>query len=868
MLHFSTWKTVLIWLCVAVGIAYALPNALPERMLASIPEPIPNEKVTLGLDLQGGSHLLLQVERDDLVAERLTAIEDEARRLLGAGERIGYRGGLRPDSTGLTVRLRDAAQGPEALERLTEELAQPVQSSVFGDTIREVEVTQPTPETVRLELTEEGLDYRVRTAVTQSIEVLRRRIDPTGNTEPIIQQQGDDRILVQVPGEENPEELKRKIGQTAKLTFQMVERAISDGEASGFRTPPGTVVVPTQRDPLTGRKLDPGDADNYVLESRVIVSGEDLVDAQQAYEQQTNSPVVTFRFDTRGSVRFGQATQQNIGRQFAVVLDDQIITAPVIRTAITGGSGQIEGGFTAESANELAALLRAGALPAKLTVIEERTVGPGLGADSIAAGELAGVIGAILVLVFMVAAYGTLGLLANMALIVNIVLLLAILTAIGATLTLPGIAGIVLTVGMAVDSNVLIYERIREERRSGRSMVQSIEGGFQKALTTILDANITTLIAAAILFWLGSGPVQGFAVTLAIGIATTVFTAFTLTRWLVATWYKRARPKELPIGLVQRIPADSGIGFMAGRRVSFPASALAAVLSLGLFAAAGMNLGIDFRGGSAIEVQAKDGTADVASIRDRLGALGLGDVSVQEFGTPEDVLIRLESQGGEQAEQAAQSQVRAELAGDYDFRRVEVVGPTVSSELAAAGAIAVLTALLAILAYIWVRFEWQFAIGAIIATAHDVILTIGMFVITQIEFNLSSIAAVLTIVGYSLNDTVVVYDRVRENLRRYKSKSLPALLDLSINQMLSRTILTSVTTLLALSALWLFGGEVIRSFTFAMIFGVVIGTYSSIFIAAPVLILFKLRSDVFHEAPEDDAVARFGTAANADGAQV
>ena len=874
MLHFSTWKTVLIWLCVAAGVVFALPNALPDRTLASLPEPIPNERVTLGLDLQGGSHLLLQVERDDLVAERLNAIEDEARRLLArtedGGTRIGYRGGLRPDDTGLTVRLRDPAQGPDAVERLTAELGQPVQSSVFGDTIREVEVTQPTPETVRLELTQAGLDYRVRTAVTQSIEVLRRRIDPAGNTEPIIQQQGDDRILVQVPGEEDPEELKRKIGQTAKLTFQMVadDRNVSDAEATRFRLEPGTVLVPSQRGP-DGTKVDPGDQDNYILESRVIVSGEDLVDAQQAYEQQTNEPVVTFRFDTRGAVRFGSATQANVGRRFAVALDGQVITAPVIQTAITGGSGQITGNFTAESAGELAALLRAGALPAKLTVIEERTVGPGLGADSIAAGETAGVIGAVLVLVFMVVAYGTLGLLANVALIANIVILLAILTGIGATLTLPGIAGIVLTVGMAVDSNVLIYERIREERRNGRSMVQSIEGGFQKALTTILDANITTLIAAAILFWLGSGPVQGFAVTLAIGIATTIFTAFTLTRWLVATWYKRARPKELPVGLVNRIPADSGIRFMKDRKFSFPASALAAVLSLGLFATAGMNLGIDFRGGSAIEVQAKDGTADVAAIRSDLAALGLGDVSVQEFGTPEDVLIRLESQGDEVAEQAAQAEVRAALADDYDFRRVEVVGPTVSSELAAAGAIAVATALLAILAYIWIRFEWQFALGAIIATAHDVILTIGMFVITQIEFNLSSIAAVLTIVGYSLNDTVVVYDRVRENLRRYKSKALPDLLDLSINQMLSRTILTSVTTLLALGALWLFGGEVIRSFTFAMIFGVLIGTYSSIFIAAPVLILFKLRSDVFHRKPEDDAIARFGSAANAgDGAQV
>ena len=865
MLHFSTWKTVLIWLCVVIGIAFALPNVLPQRTLDAFPDALPNEKVTLGLDLQGGSHLLLQVERDDLVEDRVEAVRDEIRRTLRA-ENVGYTS-LRGDGLGVQFRLRDPADADRAVQLLTDELAQPVQSSVFGDVIREVAITQPSPESVRLELTSEGIDYRVRNAVQQSIEVLRRRIDELGTTEPVIQQQGDDRILVQVPGLNDPQQLKDIIGTTAALSFQMVDTTTSVADARSGRVPPGSVLVPAQTDE-NGNLVDPGQPAEYLLERRVIVTGENLVDAQAAFAQQTNEPVVTFRFDTRGAQRFGQATQQNIGRPFAIVLDDEVISAPVIRSAILGGSGQIEGGFTAQSANDLALLLRAGALPAELTIIEERTVGPGLGADSIAAGETAGIIGALLVLAFMLVAYGKLGVIANIALVANITLLLAALTAIGATLTLPGIAGIVLTVGMAVDSNVLIYERIREERRNGRTIVQAIEGGFQKALTTILDANITTLIAAVILFYLGSGPVRGFAVTLAIGIATTVFTAFTLTRWLVAFWYKRQRPKELPVGLVNRIPADSGIRFMRGRRFSFPASALAAILSLGLFATAGMNLGIDFRGGSLIEVQARDGTADVGEIRSRLGALNLGDVSVQEFGSPQDVLIRVESQADELAEQRVIADVRAQLADEYDFRRVEVVGPTVSGELAAAGAIAVLTALLAILGYIWIRFEWQFALGAIIATAHDVILTIGMFVITQIEFNLSSIAAVLTIVGYSLNDTVVVYDRVRENLRRYKSKPLPELLDMSINQMLSRTILTSVTTLLALGALYVFGGEVIRSFTFAMIFGVVIGTYSSIFIAAPVLILFKLRSDVFQKKDEDEALARFRGSPNADGAQV
>ena len=847
MLQFSTWKTVAIWLVVLLGVAFAIPNFLPSRTVASIPDPLPNQQVTLGLDLQGGSSLLLQVDRDQLVEERGKAIADQVRQALRA-ERIGYTG-LAGDARGARLRLREPDQRERALELIDEEVGQPIDAGlVTGGTVREVEI-ETSADLVTMNLTAEGIAYRVRSGVQQAIEVLRKRVDELGTTEPVIVQQGDDRILVQVPGLDDPERLKDIIGQTAKLTFQMVDQGMSADEARRGRPPRGSSVLPS---------ADPDEVGVfYLIEDTVIVSGENLTDAQQGFNQQTNETVVNFRFDTRGAQRFGRATAANVGRPFAIVLDGKVISAPVINESILGGAGQISGNFTSRTAEDLALVLRAGALPVELTIVEERTVGPGLGADSIAAGQIAGVIGAVLVLAFMILAYGRLGIIANVALVANILMLLAALTVMGATLTLPGIAGIVLTIGMAVDSNVLIYERIREERRSGRTIVQAIEGGFQKALTTILDANITTLIAAIILFYLGSGPVRGFAVTLAIGIATTVFTAFTLTRWMVAYWYKKQRPKELPVGLVNRIPAEPGIRFMRGRRVSFPASALAALLSLGLFAAAGMNLGIDFRGGSLIEVQAKQGDADVGAIRTELGQLDLGDVQVQEFGTPRDVLIRVESTGDEEGEQAVIDAVRGSLEEAYDFRRVEVVGPTVSSELAFAGTIAVLAALVAILGYIWVRFEWQFAIGAIIATAHDVILTIGMFVITQIEFNLSSIAAVLTIVGYSLNDTVVVYDRVRENLRRYKKKALPELLDLSINQMLSRTILTSVTTLLALGALWLFGGEVIRSFTFAMLFGVVIGTYSSIFIAAPVLILFKLRTDVFEKKEEDEALARF-----------
>ena len=839
MLYFSRWKTVLIWLAVVVGVIYASPNVMPASVLANMPSWGPKNPMTLGLDLQGGSHILLQIDRQDLIEERLTGARDEIRQAL-RDARIGYTG-LSGSGRTVQVRIRDQDKIDAAKEALSG-LTEPVTSGLFGGgSISEMALEEPEPGLLRYTLTDDGVDYRLATALGQSIEVVSRRVNELGTTEPIIQRQGNDRILVQVPGLTDPQRLKDILGQTAKMTFQMVDQSVPVEEAIEGRPPAGTTVMYSMDDPPVP----------YLIEDRVIVSGENLVDAQATFDQRTNEPVVSFRFDTRGATRFGQATQENVGRLFAIILDGQVISAPQIREPILGGSGQISGNFTVQSANDLAVLLRAGALPATLTVIEERTVGPGLGQDSIDAGKVASYIGAALVVVFMVLIYGLLGIISVVALAANIAMIVALLSVLGATLTLPGIAGIVLTIGMAVDSNVLIFERIREERRAGRSVIQAIDAGFSRALATIVDANVTTLIAAVILFYLGSGPVRGFAVTLAIGILTTVFTAFTFSRWMVAEWVKRRRPKELPKAPFKLVPDETAIKFMGFRRITFAISAFMSVAALVLFMTLNMNLGIDFKGGSIIEVQSRSGTADIADIRSRLSELNLGEVQVQEFGDPSEVLIRVQAQdGGENAQQTVIEKVRGELEADYDFRRVEVVGPTVSSELAQAGTIAVLASLVAILFYIWVRFEWQFAVGAIIATLHDVIMTVGFFVITGIEFNLSSIAAILTIVGYSLNDTVVVYDRVRENLRRYKKMSLPQLLNESINQTLSRTTMTSLTTLLALLALFMFGGEVIRSFTAAMIFGVVIGTYSSIFIAAPLLILFKMRASAMR--PEGD----------------
>ncbi|MBV8934281.1 MAG: protein translocase subunit SecD, partial [Alphaproteobacteria bacterium] len=377
-------------------------------------------------------------------------------------------------------------------------------------------------------------------AVDQSIEIIRRRIDETGTKEPTIQREGSDRILVQLPGVDNPEHVKALLGRTAKLTFQLVDTTVSLEDARRGRLPPGSEVLPAEE----GRAGRSGPA-AYVVRKRVMVGGDTLVDAQPTF--QNNEPVVSFRFDSAGAKRFGDATRENVGKPFAIVLDNKVISAPVIREPILGGSGIISGSFTVQSASDLALLLRAGALPAPITILEERTVGPDLGADSIHAGAVASIVGVILVVVFMFLFYGLFGVFADIALIFNLCLMLGSLSLLGATLTLPGIAGIALTMGMAVDANVLIYERIREEVRAGRTMLSALDAGFKRAFGTILDSHITTLVAGALMFWLGSGPVKGFAVTLSIGVLTSLFSAILVTRLLIVTWLRQWKPRVIPI---------------------------------------------------------------------------------------------------------------------------------------------------------------------------------------------------------------------------------------------------------------------------------------------------------------------------------
>ncbi len=529
MLRFPTWKVYVVLAICLAGLAFSLPNLFPRAEMERMPDWLPHEQINLGLDLQGGSHLLLEVDLSSVIKERLESLLDDVRGSLRP-ERIGYRG-LSVHGDAVVFTLTDSAMAARAIELLDDLNPNPIE--------RELDITDAGNGRIEVRLTERAADSLRSTAVQQSLEIVRRRIDEIGTREPTIQQQGADRILVQVPGEKNPDAIKRLLGQTAKLTFHLVDLDTPLDQALSGNLPPGSMILESEETSAPGRIAQ------EVVRKKVEVGGENLVDAQPTYQE--NQPVVSFRFDSVGARKFGNVTREHVGELLAIVLDNKVISSPRIREPILGGSGIISGSFTVESANELAILLRAGALPAPLNIVEERTVGPDLGADSIEAGKWASVIALVLVMLFMALYYGLFGLAACVALVINLVLIIAILSVLQATLTLPGIAGIVLTIGMAVDANVLIFERIREEARLGKPPISAVDSGYRQAMRTIIDANLTTLIAAVLLYAFGSGPVRGFAVTLGVGIVTSMFTAITLTRLLVSTWLRRTRPAMLPV---------------------------------------------------------------------------------------------------------------------------------------------------------------------------------------------------------------------------------------------------------------------------------------------------------------------------------
>jgi preprotein translocase subunit SecD len=526
MLTLSRWKIILVLASLLFGLVFTLPNLVPGRLLPGF---LPQQKLNLGLDLQGGSYLLLEVDTDALRKERLTNLTEDVRTKL-QGAQIDFSGlGVVGDTIG--VRITDPGKADAAFRLLNNELGERL---LTGG--KDVVVQTRPDQRIQVSFVAQAASAAARDAVSRSIEIIRKRIDALGTKEPIITQQGSNRIVVEAPGESDPEKLKAVIGKTAKLTFQMVDQAIAPEDVTAGRVPPDDVVLPS----------DDGVQPVWVVKRRSVVTGEMLTNASGAHDE-NNAPAVAFSFNAIGTQRFAQVTSQNIGKPFAIVLDGRIISAPRINSAITGGNGIITGHFTEDSAHEMALLLKTGALPAPLNVVEERTVGAELGADAVRAGAISLAIGAAAIFVFIILAYGLFGIFAAIALIINVMMIIGAMSLTQATLTLPGIAGLILTMAVAVDANVLIYERMRDEANSGRGPMASADQGYRRALTSIIDANVTTMISALIMFQFGAGPVKGFAWTLSIGVITSVFTAVLVTQVLIGWWFRASRPKSLPI---------------------------------------------------------------------------------------------------------------------------------------------------------------------------------------------------------------------------------------------------------------------------------------------------------------------------------
>ncbi|MGU3398664.1 protein translocase subunit SecDF [Brucellaceae bacterium D45D] len=740
MLYFSRWKSALIWLAILVSFVIASPNFFSRETLANLPGFLPKQQVALGLDLSGGSRLVL--------------------------------------------RAPNASKGN--LER--------------------------------------------------TAEIMHQRLEELGYGRPNVEAEARNQIRVEVPGLFDAQLLKDILSIRGELSFRAVDDTMSPDDAIQGTAPADSEIIYSYDDPPVG----------YVVKKQPILTGANITDAKASLSEDDEEPVITLTLDETGRKNLAaftaNANANSNGSSFAIVVDNQVVSAPEIREPLDTNELQISGAFDLQAANNMAVVLRSGALPQAVSVLEERTIASALGEDYASAAVTAALLAALLVGLFMVLSYGILGVIAMVALVVNIVILTAIMSLIGASISLASIAGLVLTIGMAVDANILIYERVREDRRKGYSVVQAMESGFYRALSTIVDANLTTLIAALVLFLLGSGAVHGFALTVAVGIGTTLFTTLTFTRLLIAQWVRAAKPKEVPKRRLKLVPTTTHIPFMRLQFVTLGISVLACAVVVALFVNIGFNYGIDFRGGSMVEMQSRDGDANLDDINERLAELNIDSARVMPAKSPRSALVMIGSQEvGDDAEQTVAVKLRGEFEPDYSFQRVEVVGPTVSEQLSRAGILAVILSLIGIFVYVWIRFRWQLALGAVLSTLHDVIILAGMFIVFRMEFNLWSVAAILTIIGYSLNDTIVIYDRVRENLRRYKSAPLPAIIDASINQTLSRTLLTSFVTFLAHIPLYAFGGAEIRMFALALSVGIIVASYSSIFIAAPLLVQFGLK---------------------------
>ncbi len=846
------WKMALLAFLTLLSVLLVLPSFYPNLPSWYLKH-IYGQRLKLGLDLQGGMHLVLQVDIDKAIQNALNArLKDLQQVLARKGIRVKIGEAQEPHQAVLIFPSK------EALARAKEIINQEFGSLKI---VREEEGKFPK---LVVSLTEKQIAFIRENALDQCLEIIRNRIDQFGVTEPVIVKQGTDKIVVQLPGVKDPERALKLIGQTAQLEFHLVDeeamaridlpgliaRAIKEGrlkpDASReeinrvlrpYIPPDDEIYFLVERDRQTGRVIKKP----LLLKKRAVLTGDMVKTARVRIGGVYNEPYVALEFTDRGARIFARVTEENVGKRLAIVLDDVVRSAPVIREKIPGGQAQITGSFTYEEAADLAIVLRAGALPAPVKVIQNITVGPSLGRDSIKKGLISGLIGAAAVMLFMIIYYRFSGLVADVALILNVLMLLAVLSLFRATLTLPGIAGIILTMGMGVDSNVLIFERMREELGLGRPPRAAIVAGYDRAFWTIVDAHITTLITALALFLFGTGPIKGFAVTLSAGIVINLFTAIFGTR--IVYDYLIAKGKTPKINFMTIIK-NPRIDFMGARKIAAVVSGILVALGLIAFvqiSRGAANLGVDFAGGVMAYYRAEK-PFSLDEIRKALKEAGITGFQLQDVKGENLLIVKLRRKAETVGDlEAKVREILKEKFPSYNFKleAKEEIGSAISKELKRKALIAIAISLAGIIGYLAFRFNVSFGVAAAAATFHDVLAVLGLFYVLNREITLLLVTALLTLAGYSLTDTVVIFDRIRENIKRYRGKmSFVEIINRSVNEMLARTIITTLTTLLVILAILFFGGVVLRDFALALALGVIVGTYSSVFVASPIVYLW------------------------------
>ena len=847
MLKKIHWKFTLIAVMVAVSILFIIPSL--TKNLPSWWKPIlPSEGMRLGLDLQGGMHLILKVDLIKATRNHLELVQQDLRETLRKKQVPASRGEVAGDNR-LSFLIPNADHLAQVQKTIKEEF--PSLTLI---------ATMPKQEGVQLDIALKEKEIRSITenALSQSLEIIRNRIDQFGVTEPTIVRQGSDEIVVQLPGVKDPQRAMDLIGRTAQLEFKLVdaetkldlagliEQAVTSGKIKSEYSHADLNLalkdaLPPEREIFIRKEVnrETGRVSRVpvLLFTKTLMTGDAIKTAQVQIGGNFNEPYVSVTLNTHGSRVFDQVTRDNVGRQLAIVLDQVVQSAPVIQERISGGQAQITGSFSMEEATDLAIVLRAGALPAPVHIVQNVTVGPSLGLDSINKGFLSGLVGTALVVLFMMVYYRFSGLVANLALFLNVIFMMAALGIFRATLTLPGIAGIILSIGMAVDSNVLIFERMREEFHAGKPVKSGVDGGYDKAFWTIIDSHVTTLITAFALFLFGSGPIKGFAVTLSIGVIFNLFTALFCTRVVYDYLSVKRRLKALRfVELIKKTRID----FIGLRKYAFILSGILALIGIIAFVQINRgeaNLGVDFSGGTMVQFKAAQAFR-LDKVRLALVQRGFKDAELQQVANENILIVRTkkaEKSVGKEADAIGKALQEDFPELKFAMESKAEIGASVSSALKKAALIAIAISLAGIIIYLGWRFELRFGVAAAIATFHDVLAVLGIFYLLDKEITLLIITALLTLAGYSLTDTVVVFDRIRETMGRGGKRTFGEIINISINEVLSRTIITSLTVFLVVLALFFLGGVVIHDFALALLMGVVIGTYSSIFVASPIV---------------------------------